>query len=176
MPLSSSTEFKEFIQVYEELSDRYRHHENARAFLNEVAAELLATLSRKDAPPSESDPRRYFLWLLGAKGFYSKRYLWFDVDRPRHQCNRKPVEDMSLDELDAATDPRLAVDPRERLTNSIFADQALEVLEDDEQELLRQRLVDGHTLQEIADRERITPQGVKKRLDKTYARLREEVA
>jgi len=169
-------ELSEFVATYEGLVDRFGHDENARAFLNEVVAQLMATLQRKGRDLSSPSATRYFLWLLSVKGFGARGFAWRDVDRPRRQCDRRPVTNLPLDAFDLECDTRFSHDPRPRLTNAILLAQAVEDLEDHERGLLMSRVVEGHTLQEIADTAAITPQGVKKRLDRVYARVRENLS
>ncbi|NIA13214.1 MAG: hypothetical protein GWP08_03975 [Nitrospiraceae bacterium] len=166
----------DFLAIYQELHKRYDRHENARALLNDVAAELLSTLQRKGEAGADADPRKYFLWLLGVKGFYTRRFLWRDVDRPLHQCNYQPVKDLPLDEFDHAADARFSVDPRNKVTAGILVAQAMEQLTEKECDLLEQRLIAGYTLQEIATEDNVTPQAIKKRLDRIYALMRERLS
>ena len=173
---SNDLPLDDFLAIYQELHERYDRHENARALLNDVAAELLTTLQRKGEAGAEADPRKYFLWLLGVKGFYTRRFLWRDVDRPRHQCNYQPVKDLPLDDFDHAADTRFSVDPRNKVTAGILLTQAMEQLTEKECKLLELRLIAGHTLQEIATQDNVTPQAIKKRLDRIYARMRDRLS
>jgi len=176
MPSTYHRELDDFVASYEELHEKFRDHENARAFLNEVAAELLSALERNERSLPYVQLRKYFLWLLGKKGFNARRFAWHDVDLPQHQCGHKTVINVSLNEFDCSADTRFAFDPRQEIMNSILVTQAVDELDEDDRQLLMARAVEGHTLREIASELGITPQGVKKRLDRVYSRIRRQLA
>lgn len=49
--------YPDFIQTYTELFARFEHDENARALLNDVAAELLAAFSNREPAPTSEEAR-----------------------------------------------------------------------------------------------------------------------
>jgi len=174
-PTNNCQGFDDFISTYEELHARFRHHDNARAFLNEVATEVLTSLGRKGRAGTDTHPRKYFLWLLARKGFNAKCYYWRDVDLPRHQCDYKTVVNVPLEGFNVASDARFGYDPREEIMNGIEFEQVMESLDTEDQRLFELRIVQGLTLREIAEQEAITPQGVKKRLDKVFGKVRKRL-
>lgn len=203
---ASGWKMDEFLAVYTALTERFKHDENACALFNEVAVELLLSLRRRRDAASgieldgmaadrvlDEQPaligtagdglnvdgprvRRYYLWLLGRKGFQFRHGYWRDVDRSQRQCARQRVVHLPLEDYDLAAGPGFSHDPRGTITYDILLDQALGILAPREQALFIGRVIEGQTLQELADRLRITPQGVKKRLDRIYTRVRAHLA
>lgn len=162
----------EFIATYSVLVARCEDDENSRALLNAVALETIRAFERQGRTADGPEARSYFLCLLKRKGFRFRGRFRRDVDVGRHQVGRQAIVKVPIDELVPGEDPRLVVDPREQLPAAVLADQLGELLSEDEWCLLYLRHVEAWTLQELADREGITPPGMKKRLDKLGARLR----
>jgi RNA polymerase sigma factor (sigma-70 family) len=171
-----STRHSTFIDTYNELIARFAHDENARALFNDTAAELLGSFRRKGKSLATEEARAYFVWLLGRKGFNFRDGFWRDVDLPRRQMRHQPAVHLPIDEVNPACDESLSHDPAERAVDGLHLESILSRLDEDQRRLLMRRYVEGHTLRELGAMTNLTPQGVKKRLDKLVATLRLSMA
>jgi DNA-directed RNA polymerase specialized sigma24 family protein len=170
------SDLNSFVDTYQELMKQYANDECARAFLNSVAIELLDAMRRKKKPVPLCDAKRYFLWLLRVKRFFDPGHTRRDVDLPRRRLAYRDVVHVSLDDLDCSGEMNFVDNPHFVLEDDILFEQVLAPLHEDEYHLLCKRVVEGNTLAEIALTSNITPQGVKKRLDKIYSKIRQQLA
>jgi len=172
--ISQSNNFKHtcFVHTYEQLHSKFKNNENARALLNEVATQVLSAFHRKSHFETCEDAVRYFLWLLSKKGLNNGSSFTRDVDVPQHQSGYRRAVHLSLDDTAFEVEKRLMIDPRKGIVDELMFDQLISSLNEAEKELLVHRIKRGRTLEEIGEDLNLTPQGVKKRLDKIYSRLR----